>query len=106
MREAGSGKRLPVADHRHWTKQAQLHRHPPVTVETHLDALEGVIPTLFPTARFHHRPQLGEEDGTAVRKKGSKTCSFHSYSQDRLACAFGALTFAGLAFGAALYPLI
>mgnify|MGYP003577252584 FL=1 len=29
-----------------------------------------------------------------------------SYSQDRLACAIGALTFAGLAFAAALYPLI
>ena len=29
-----------------------------------------------------------------------------SYSQDRLACAFGAMTFAGLAFAAALYPLI
>ena len=29
-----------------------------------------------------------------------------SYSQDRLACAIGAMTFAGLAFAAALYPLI
>ena len=29
-----------------------------------------------------------------------------SYSPDRLACAFGAMTFAGLAFAAALYPLI
>ena len=29
-----------------------------------------------------------------------------SYGQDRLACALGALTFAGLAFAAALFPLI
>jgi hypothetical protein len=29
-----------------------------------------------------------------------------SYSQDQLACAFGALVFAGLSFGAALFPLI
>ena len=29
-----------------------------------------------------------------------------SLSQDRLACAFGALMFAGLSFGAALFPLI
>lgn len=27
-------------------------------------------------------------------------------SQDQLACAFGALMFAGLSFGAALFPLI
>lgn len=29
-----------------------------------------------------------------------------SYGQGRLVCAFGALTFAGLAVVAALYPLI
>ena len=29
----------------------------------------------------------------------------HSTSQDLLACALGALTFAGLALGAALFPL-
>lgn len=29
-----------------------------------------------------------------------------SHSQDRLACAFGALMFAGLSFGAALFPII
>lgn len=28
-----------------------------------------------------------------------------SHSQDRLACAFGALIFAGLSFSAALFPL-
>jgi hypothetical protein len=28
-----------------------------------------------------------------------------TYGQDRLACAFGALTFAGLSLAAALYPL-
>ena len=28
-----------------------------------------------------------------------------SYSQDRLACAFGALIFAGLSFSAAIFPL-
>ena len=30
----------------------------------------------------------------------------HSTSQDQLACAFGALMFAGLSFSAALFPLI
>jgi hypothetical protein len=30
----------------------------------------------------------------------------HSTSQDQLACAIGALLFAGLSFGAALFPLI
>ena len=29
-----------------------------------------------------------------------------SYGQSRLACALGALAFAGLAFASALYPLI
>ena len=29
-----------------------------------------------------------------------------SHKQDQLACAFGALIFAGLSFGAALFPLI
>lgn len=31
---------------------------------------------------------------------------FNSKEQDQLACAFGALVFAGLSFGAALFPLI
>ena len=30
----------------------------------------------------------------------------NSHSQDQLACAFGAMVFAGLSFGAALFPLI
>jgi hypothetical protein len=30
----------------------------------------------------------------------------HSTSQDQMACALGALVFAGLSFGAALFPLI
>ena len=30
----------------------------------------------------------------------------HSSSQDQLACAFGALMFAGLSLGAALFPLL
>lgn len=29
-----------------------------------------------------------------------------SHKQDHLACAFGALVFSGLSFGAALFPLI
>ena len=29
-----------------------------------------------------------------------------SHNQDQLACAFGALVFSGLSFGAALFPLI
>lgn len=31
---------------------------------------------------------------------------FSSKNQDQMACAFGALVFAGLAFAAALYPII
>lgn len=31
---------------------------------------------------------------------------FKSHNQDQLACAFGALVFAGLSFGAVLFPLI
>jgi hypothetical protein len=31
---------------------------------------------------------------------------FKSHNQDQLACAFGALVFSGLAFGAALFPII
>lgn len=31
---------------------------------------------------------------------------FNAKSQDQLACALGALVFAGLSFGAALFPLI
>jgi len=38
--------------------------------------------------------------------KGAIAMFISSYGQDRLACALGALTFAGLSFVAALYPLI
>ena len=31
---------------------------------------------------------------------------FKSHSQGQVACAFGAMVFAGLSFGAALFPLI
>jgi hypothetical protein len=31
---------------------------------------------------------------------------FKSHNQDQLACAFGALVFAALSFGAVLFPLI
>ena len=31
---------------------------------------------------------------------------FKSHNQDLMACAFGALVFSGLSFGAALFPLI
>ena len=39
-------------------------------------------------------------------QKGSKTMFIQSYSQSRLACAIGALAFAGLSIASALYPLI
>ena len=38
--------------------------------------------------------------------KGVTEMHSHSTSQDQLACAFGALLFASLSFGAALFPLI
>jgi len=31
---------------------------------------------------------------------------FNSHSHDKLACAFGAVMFAGLSFAAALFPVI
>jgi hypothetical protein len=49
----------------------------------------------------------GAEDGMPVfEDQRSKTMFVQSYSQDRLACAFGALVFAGLSIASALFPLI
>lgn len=39
------------------------------------------------------------------RITGSIVMFVSSFAQDRMACAFGALTFAGAAIAAALYPL-
>ena len=38
--------------------------------------------------------------------QGAKTMFSKSHPQDQMACAFGALVFAGLSLGAALFPLI
>lgn len=48
----------------------------------------------------------GEADEMPVSSHREQGMFIQSYHQDRLACALGALTFAGLAFAAALYPLI
>jgi hypothetical protein len=39
-------------------------------------------------------------------EKGARPMFIQSHSQSRLACAFGALAFAGLSIASALYPLI
>ena len=51
-------------------------------------------------AKWGARAEIGP-----VHKKGVIEMHSHSTNQDLLACAFGALTFASLALGAALFPL-
>ena len=50
----------------------------------------------------------GVADGKRVVRmnQGAKTMFSKSHPQDQMACAFGALVFAGLSLGAALFPLI
>jgi hypothetical protein len=48
----------------------------------------------------------GDADEMRFAAKGATDMFISSYGQDRLACALGAMTFACLAFAAALYPLI
>ena len=106
MREAGSGKGSPSRITAIGPSKRSCIAHPPD---------RGIAPWRSKERNsnaFYQRPlppsqvHWGDADESPFAFKGSKTCSFQSYSQDRLACAFGALTFAGLAFAAALYPLI
>ena len=49
-------------------------------------------------------PSRGRKGSSTL--KGVKVMFSNVKSQDQLAAAFGALVFAGLSFGAALFPLI
>ena len=72
-----------------------------------VNRLQGAVPTLFPTLAPTIARQKRGEDGIQGRPvlQGSKTM-LNSRSHSQLACALGALAFAGLSFGAALFPLI
>lgn len=79
----------------------------PATVETWLIGYISRFQRFFqrllqPSAAIGEvRTELGP-----VQIKGAKTMFSKSSHPDHLACAFGALVFAGLSFGAALFPLI
>jgi len=77
-------------------------------VESHLGRSHGAFQRFFQRLLPPSPGKWALEDGNSnpSAHKGAKTMFSNVRNQDQLACAFGALVFAGLSFGAALFPLI
>jgi hypothetical protein len=69
--------------------------------------LQSAVSTIFPTLASTIARHWGVAGGKVPPAQNRGRPMFNlSYRESRYASAFGALVFAGLSFGAALYPLI